>query len=140
MALRLLQELLDEPLSVFASLTLDVCIRLEKAKRPSWLGDLKWVLKIDLPQALVLPTDLRSCTAADVEAMMKMTYLLWNRLEPFSPPDKPAYRAIYVRHYLQCPPPSYQTQKGVDPAPVFRPPIGTGAASTRRSRTSTCSS
>lgn len=39
-----LHKLLDEPLSVFASLTLDVCICLENAKQPSWLGDLKCVL------------------------------------------------------------------------------------------------
>ncbi|KAF9018760.1 hypothetical protein BDZ89DRAFT_1209743 [Hymenopellis radicata] len=74
---------------------------------------------MDFPATLEIPTNVRTCTVPQVDAMMKTvnhiakswlqtaidtsykTYLLWNRLEPLPPPDKPAYRVIFVRHSLR---------------------------------------
>ncbi|KAF8994366.1 hypothetical protein BDZ89DRAFT_898168, partial [Hymenopellis radicata] len=127
MALRLLRELLDSPESELAKLTLDVCVDLHSGKHGSWLGDIQWAIDHlprplgmdDVPEILKLPPDVRTYSAIQVDEMIKevthiaktglqlqidssyRTYLLWNRLEPLPPPNKPAHRVIFVRHYLR---------------------------------------
>ncbi|KAF8998486.1 hypothetical protein BDZ89DRAFT_1000036, partial [Hymenopellis radicata] len=127
MALRLLRELLDSPESELAKLTLDVCVDLHSGKHGSWLGDIQWAVDHlprplgmdDVPEILKLPPDVRTYSAIQVDEMIKevthiaktglqlqidssyRTYLLWNRLEPLPPPNKPAHRVIFVRHYLR---------------------------------------